>query len=138
MDEIKVAPESVAELLISAKLLMLQSKRLLLASVERRSKQKGRDSLRVETDRLREETKTAHEQYCSYVLTWGSPATPDYWPVAYGRLVETAAKLSAKLRGASTGLPREERYQVAAEVEILETLAEEWRESIRKSIVAVA
>src|SRR5881275_942058 len=127
MDETKAAPESVAELLISAKLLMLQSKRLLLASVERRSKQKGRDSLRVETE-------TAHEQYCSYVLTWGSPATPDYWPVAYGRLVETAAKLSAKLRGASTGLPPEERYQVAAEVEILETLAEEWRESIRKSI----
>ena len=60
MDETKAAPESVAELLISAKLLMLQSKRLLLASVERRSKQKGRDSLRVETDRLREEYYAAH------------------------------------------------------------------------------
>jgi hypothetical protein len=138
MKDITVQPEPLAELLISARLLMLQSKRLLLAGMERRSKQKGRDSLRVEADRLREETKTAHEQYCSYVLRLGSPATPDYWPVAYGRLVETAAKLSAKLRGASTGLPPEERYQVAAEVEILETLAEEWRESIRKSIVAVA
>src|SRR5438477_12300759 len=102
MDETKAAPESVAELLISAKLLMLQSKRLLLASVERRSKQKGRDSLRVETDGLREEAKTAHEQYCAYVLTGGAPATPDDWPVACGRVVETAAKLGAQVGGAST------------------------------------
>jgi hypothetical protein len=72
------------------------------------------------------------------MLRWGSPATPDYWPVAYRRLVETAEKLAAKLRHSAAAMPPDERYQLAAEVEMLEDLVDKWRQSIRASIASVA
>ncbi len=85
---------------------MLQSKRLILATLERRLRMRELESMRARVDRLRAETEKAHEQYCSSLLRWGTPETPDYWPVAYARLVETAERLSAKLRGAAVELRR--------------------------------
>ncbi len=129
---------SIAETLISARLLMLQSKRLILATLERRLRQRPLDELRSRVEDMRMETENAQYCYSTSMLRWGSPATPDYWPVAYRRLVEMAEKLSAKLRRSAPDLPPAERYQLAAEVEMLEGLVESWRDSIRASMASVA
>ncbi len=42
------------------------------------------------------------------------------------------------LRGVARELPYPDRYQAATDVEMLETFAERWRQSIRTSITAVA
>jgi len=129
---------SIAETLISARLLMLQSKRLILATLERRLRQRPVESLLGRVEHMRGETHNALDHYSTSMLRWGSPATPDYWPVAYRRLVETAEKLAAKLRHSASAMPPEERYQLAAEVEMLEDLVDKWRESIRASMASVA
>ena len=138
MSDMTLERPSIAESLISARLLMMQSKRLLLAGVERRLGMPGREHLISDVDRLRAETENARENYCSYLLKWGSPEKPEYWSAAYGRLVNTADRLSGKLRRAAVDLPPEERYSVAAEVEMLESLLENWRESLRGAISSVA
>ena len=129
---------SIAESLISSRLLVLQSKRLMLASLERRLQKQALDSLVARADRLRDETASAQEQYSSSMLRWGSPERPGYWPVAYARLVETADRLFTKMRRAVVDMPPAERFQLAAEVEMLEVLAEGWRQSIRTSMTSVA
>ena len=129
---------TIAETLISARLLMLQSKRLILATLERRMRQRPLDELRARVEQMRAETDNAQYHYSSSMLQWGSPATPEYWPVAYKRLVEVAEKLSAKLRRSASEMPPAERYQLAAEVEMLEALVDRWRDSIRASMAAVA
>ena len=129
---------SIPESLISSRLLMLQSKRLILASLERRWRNQPLESMRARVDHSRQETRAAHDRYCHSLLTWGTSQTPHYWPVAYGRLVETADRLSSKLRGVAPDLPSSDRYQLATEVEMLEALVERWRQSIRASITAVA
>ena len=129
---------TIPESLISSRLLMLQSKRLILASLERRFRNQPIESLRALVDHTRQETINAHERYCMVLLRWGSPETPQYWPVAYGRLVDTADRLSRKLRGVAHELPYPDRYQAATDVEMLETLSERWRQSIRSSITSVA
>ena len=138
MKDIRSNDALVADCLISARLLMLQSKRLILATLERRLNKQRHESLRPRVDRLRAETRRAHEQYTSSVLRWGTPERPEYWPAAYGRLVETADRLSTKLRVAAVELPPEERYQLSAEVEMLEELVERWRHSIRSAMLPVA
>ncbi len=129
---------TIPESLISSRLLMLQSKRLILASLERRFRKQPLESLRTRVDHTRQETLNAHERYCLSLLTWGTAETPHYWPVAYGRLVDTADRLSSKLRGVARDLPYPDRYQAATDVEMLESFAERWRQSIRTSITAVA
>ena len=129
---------SIAETLISARLLMLQSKRLILATLERRMRQRPLDELRGRVEEMRMETESAQHGYSTSMLRWGSPETPDYWPVAYRRLVEMAERLSAKLRRSAPDLPPAERYQLAAEVEMLKVLVDGWRDSIRASMASVA
>lgn len=129
---------SLAETLILARLLMLQSKRLILATLERRLKQRPLEPLSGRVEHMRAETHNAQDHYSTSMLRWGSPATPDYWPVAYRRLVETAERLAAKLRHSAAAMPPEERYQLSAEVEMVEDLVDKWRQSIRASIASVA
>jgi len=117
---------------------MLQSKRLILATLERRLRNRPLESMRARVVSLRAETEDAYEHYCLSLLRWGSAESPQYWPVAYGRLVDTAEKLSRRLRGVAHDLPASDRYQMATEVEMLEALAERWRQSVKASITAVA
>jgi hypothetical protein len=138
MSEVRATQASIAECLISARLLMLQSKRLILATLERRLDQQRHESLRPRVAQLRDETENAQERYTSSILRWGSPERPEYWPAAYGRLIETADRLSMRLRRAAVELPPAERYQLSAEVEMLEVIAEGWRDSVRSSMIPVA
>jgi hypothetical protein len=129
---------TIPETLILARLLMLQSKRLILATLQRRLHNQQTESLLARVEHVRRETDDASDRYRDSMMTWGSPAIPDYWPVAYGRLVETADRLSAKLRRTAPDLPQADRFQLATDVEMLEVLAEGWRRSIRASMASVS
>jgi len=129
---------TIPESLVSSRLLMLQSKRLILATLERRWRNRPLESMRARVESMRTETEDAYEHYCLSLLKWGSAESQQYWPVAYGRLIETAEKLSRKLRGVSHELPASDQYQLATEVEMLDALVERWRKSIKGSMIAVA
>jgi hypothetical protein len=132
-DLTNVSP-GVADTLISARLLILQSKRLMLSSLQRRLEGSGIDSLRKRVERLKSETESAQYRYRSTVLSMGSPRNDDYWPVAYSRMIEMGNTICSRLREATAELPANERYEVATEVEILEHLVAGWRESMLASM----
>src|SRR5437762_14124515 len=90
MSEIVPSQSSIADSLISSRLLVLQSKRLILASLQRRLQRRALDSLRDRLRSLRGEAANAQERYSASVLRWGSPEGPDYWPVGYSRLDDAA------------------------------------------------
>jgi hypothetical protein len=126
--------EATAEQIINSKLLILQSKRLLLTSTERRLGDTGIQSLRERVDQLTKETARAQHGYRSSVLRWGSPRQHDYWPIAYSRLIEMGNTLATRLRSSAPGLPADERYELTADVEMLEGIVEGWTRSKRRSM----
>lgn len=130
-----IAPELMRQLVVG-RLLVLQSKRLLLHSSERRLNDSGADFLRERVDRLRVETTTAQYHYRESMLRWGSPKMQDYWPTAYGRLIEMGTSLSSKLRTAADDVPPAERYDIATDVEMLESMMKGWSRSMRAAMAA--
>lgn len=124
------------EHVITSRLLILQSKRLLLHSAQRRLQQTGIQSMRRRVEALRLETDMAQHSYRLSVLKWGSPQQPDYWLVAYARLIDMGQALSTKLRAAVEELPSAEHAQVEADVEMLEDIIEHWVESMREAMAS--
>ena len=120
--------------IVTSRLLILQSKRLMLTSAQRRLDQHGLDSMRHRVERLRTETDMAQYSYRLAMLNYGSPAHIDYWVVAYGKLIEMASALSGKLRDSVVGLPPAERFQASADVEMLEEIMDHWAASMRKAM----
>lgn len=125
-----------ADHIVRSRLLILQSKRLMLNTLQRRLKEHGYDVLKVRVAKLRSETATAQHLYRSSMLSWGSPQNPDYWLVAYGRLIEVGNVVVDRLRDATDQLPPAERYQVSADVEMLEHMISKWTEVMRESMSA--
>ena len=119
---------------IHSRLLVMQAKRLMLNSYQRRLEEHGTDSLRQRVEQLRHETDQAQHRYRTSVLAWGSAESADYWLVAYGKLIEMGNVLSARLREATAELPPSERYEVSADVETLEGILEDWTRRMRTSM----
>ena len=122
------------EAIVASRLQVLQSKRLMLASNERRLRVHKIESLRDRVEHLHAELDRAQAAYRSAVLRWGTPKRVDYWPVAYARLIELADNLAEKLRVGTTELPPERRFELAVEVEVVEDLIGAWRDSLRQAI----
>ncbi len=127
---------STAEALIGSRLMILQSKRLMLTSASRRLEARDVESLRERVEHLRVETEQAQHAYRTTMLGFGSPERPEYWLVAYGRLIDAGTALVGQLRRAADDLPAAERHQVAADVEALEDIIEQWTDSMRASMAA--
>lgn len=127
-----------ANTIISSRLLILQSKRLMLNSLQRRFERLGYEPLKGRIARVRAQADAAQHLYRVAVLAHGTPAEADYWLVAYGRLIEVANVVVHRLRDATDELPPPERYQVAADIEMLELMVEKWTESMRQSMTDVA
>jgi hypothetical protein len=123
-----------AEAIVASRLQVLQSKRLMLASNERRLRVHKIESRRRRVERLYAEIDHAQEAYRSALLRWGTPRRRDYWPVAYARLIELADSLAEKLRVATVDLPSPRRFELAVEVEVVEDLIADWRDSLRQSV----
>lgn len=124
--------------IIASRLLILQSKRLMLSSLQRRVDQLGYAPLKERIAQVREQTETAHYLYRAAMLTHGSARDADYWLVAYGRLIEVANVVVQRLLDATADLPAQERYEAAADVETLELMVAKWSEAMRRSMSEVA
>jgi hypothetical protein len=131
-----IRPQAATEI-IQSKLLILQSKRLMLNSLLRRIEGAPTQSLRDRADYFRRETDKAQHEYRTAMLDWGPVDKADYWLIAYSRMIEMGNALVANLRGASAGLPPDERFRVATEVESLELLVEQWSQ-LKRDSMAVA
>jgi hypothetical protein len=125
---------TVAHQIIQSRLLVLQTKRLMLSTYQRRLDEHGTEALRRRVEQLRTDTSHASHAYRSSVLQWGAADTSEYWLVAYGRLVEMGHALTNKLRAAADELPLHERYHVSADVEALEEIVEDWTRRMRRSM----
>lgn len=130
----KQDPQPVSETLVSANLNVVQSKRMLLSSVERRHRLHGGKSLLARAEGLRGEIDQAQRHYHSVVLRWARPDSDQYWLVAYGNLIELADTLATELRLCLNELPLSDRFEVATEVEMLENLIDIWREEQRATL----
>jgi hypothetical protein len=119
---------------LTARLLVMQSKRRLLASTERRLRKHNLKALREKDNRLHKELEDAQRDYQATLIAWGSPAMPDYWPTAYTRMIGLADRLANQLKRAAVEGSPARRYELGAEIEILEELSRRWRESLRAAI----
>jgi hypothetical protein len=119
---------------LNARLLVLQSKRRLLAATERRLRKCNLKALRERDSRLRKEVEAAQHDYQTTLIALGSPAMPDYWPTAYTRMIGLADRLANQLKRAAVEGSPARRYELGAEIEILEELSRRWRESLRAAI----
>lgn len=128
--------ESAVEAIVSSRLLVLQSKRLLLASTENCLGAPGSDQLRERARRLRTQTEHAQNAYRAALLKYGCAERPDYWVVAYTKLIEKGTALINKLQSAAQALPPSEKLQLNTEVEVLERAVGQWREEVRASMAA--
>jgi len=128
------SPDHGLSKIITSRMLILQSKRLLLVSLRRRLAATGVGALKKRVDGLQAEAALAQHQYRDAVLNWASPEDADYWVVAYTRLIEMGNVLSGKLRDAAVVLPVQERGEITADIEMLEEIVERWTESKRESM----
>ena len=125
---------NVARNLIMSRLLMVQSKRLVLASLERRAAGRDAEATRGRAEKLRAELEHANDNYRDTMLAFGTSGDPDYWLVVYGKLIETAGGLVERMHEQVPGLRSDRRYEVAGEIEMLEAFVGQWRESMRATI----
>jgi hypothetical protein len=122
------------EAIITGRLLVLQSKRLLLTSALRRLDRTPDKARRRRAERLRSDIDSAQSTYRSTILNFESPESHEYWLVAYGRLIEMGGGLVARLRGAVPDLPVDERLAASTDLEELEAIIRGWTKSMRESM----
>ena len=127
---------TVGDSIVSARLLVVQSKRLMLSSLLRRFRLRGERSLRERTDRFRDEADRANRNYRSAVLNWGQATSPEFRLVAYGSLVDLAESLVLELGGTTGGLQPRDQFELASEVEVLKDFIDQWRRNARPSATA--
>lgn len=125
----------VVERIITSRYLILQSKRALLSSAERRATRRGSARLRARVEQLRAEAERADEAYRATMLRIGGPEHPDYWPVAYARLIAVGNELTEELRHAMAHSPGAERH-VSMDLQALERLVQRWGDCVRSRIAA--
>ena len=118
---------SAADSIVSSRLLIVQSKRLMLSSVERRCRLKGDDSMRKRAERIRHETQEAHRTYQSAVLTWGRATSHQFRIVAYSSLANLGDDLVLRMRDTIPHQTPEAQFTMTAEVAMLEDVIEHWR-----------
>lgn len=131
----EVTPKA-SELLVQSHFLIMQSKRLLLISTERRAALRDSERMRERLQRLRSESDMATASYRRIVLGLGSPAHPDYWPVAYSQMIQLGDRLSARLRETADTMPASDASQIAVDLQLLEQLVNGWTDSMRARIAA--
>lgn len=119
---------------IASRLLVLQSKRLMLSTLQGRIDRREVGAAPDRLEMLAEEARDAEGQYRSCVLKFGAPDSHDFWLVVYSQLIGVGSGLATKLRSGATELPAEERYEVSTEVEALEGMIEDWTAAMQATM----
>ncbi len=119
---------TIGDSIVTSRLLIVQSKRLMLGSLERRFRLHGEDSVGKRRECIRDEAARANLTYRSAVLNWGLATSHEFRLVAYSSLTSLAEALVLELRETLTGHTPRVQVELATEVEVLEDLIEQWRE----------
>jgi hypothetical protein len=128
----------VAESIVASRQLIAQSKRLMLSSLERRSRLHGSDSLRKRADLCRDEMAVAHHTYRSAVLTWGESTSVEFRLIAYSSLASLAESLVVELLDTIGGRSAPDKVDLAIEIEGLQILIGQWRQKGRPALASTA
>ena len=121
-------------MIVSSKLLVLQSKRLLLTNAAVRRRLAGGQMSEADVARLEGAVQHALELYNRAVLTWASALTPQYRLVAYNSLIAKAERLRASLENPPEELPAADRREVLADLGALQRIIDGWRDIARASM----
>lgn len=121
---------STGELIVRSRLLVLQSKRILIASVAKKLLFNEEPQLRALMRDREESADQAHRDYRKAVLEWASPETAQFWLVSYQGMIEGAEEYVALLRGSAKELPDPDRSYVEADIIQLDQIIERWRENV--------
>jgi hypothetical protein len=130
----EITKQKHADTVINSRLLVLQSKRLLLNSAQHRLDERGLEAHRERVDRLHREAADADVAYRATILLHGSPEQREYWLVAYGRLIEIGQALAGRLRASVDGMPAADRFEVSTDVEMLEDIVDRWTDAMRATM----
>ncbi len=124
--------ERVGDKIVASRLLVLQTRRILLTrAASRRS-----DGDTVDVQAYADAVRTAQRRYNEAVLQWASASSDQYVLVAYSSLIAKAEKLQDMLRDASDDTPGPDSRQLATEARTLETIIDGWRAVTRRSMTA--
>lgn len=127
----EVRRRNLGDTIVSARLLILQSKRVMLVRAISRLAGRAPDPRMV---RLQGEVNSAHDRYRDSVLKWGAADSSQYWLVAYSTLVDKAEGLSAAMWRATDALPPPDRTLVADDARKLDGIINSWRELARSTM----
>ncbi len=134
----EVSAPTVGDSIVASRQLIAQSKRLMLSSLERRSRLHGGDSLRKRANRCRDETAVAHHTYRSAVLTWGQSTSLEFRLIAYSSLAGLAESLVVELLDTIGGQSARDKVDLAIEIESLQILIGQWRQKGRPALASTA
>src|SRR5690348_4072759 len=123
------------DLIVMSRLLVLQTRRRLLASSQkdRGVANAGHDIL-AEVTRLSAAANKAHAEYKKAVLDWAAPETSQFSMVSYAAMIDGLEELAGKLRTSSQELPTQDRADLDADVDRLDEIIGRWRASMMSSM----
>ena len=113
------------DLIVMSRLLVLQTRRLLLASGQKKALATSADRAR-----LKEAAAKAHAEYRKAVLAWASPDTSQFWMVSYATMIDGLEELAGRLRTSSKELPAQDRRELEADLVRLDEMTGRWRASM--------
>ena len=125
---------STGDLIVMSRLLVLQSRRILLTSCLNKMRATGNEFLRPRAVELQKNIERAHSDYRKAVLAWASPDTAQYWLVAHQTMIEGAEDLVTCLHDSADELPQPDRGEIDADIVRLQEIIERWRESMVTSM----
>lgn len=122
--------QSTGDLIVMSRLLVLQSRRILLASLAKRLEASKNPRLRARAEALEASCDKAHNDYRKAVLAWSSPESAQFWLVSYQSMIEGAEELAVRLRSASEELPNPDRARMNADIIEVDQIIKRWRNRV--------
>lgn len=113
-----------------SRLLVLQSRRILLASLAKGLEASKSPRLRARAEALEASCDKAHNDYRKAVLAWSSPESAQFWLVSYQSMIEGAEELAVRLRSASEELPNPDRARMNADIIEVDQIIKRWRNRV--------
>jgi hypothetical protein len=115
--------ERTADMIVTSRLLILQSKRIMLGSARRKLSRRGGEQAQVDVELYETGVARAQTRYGECVLRWASPTSAQYRLIAYGSLIAKSGP---------------DRQEVLADVSRLESILKGWRSLSRESMTEAA
>ena len=134
MAERAKALNQTGDLIVMSRLLVLQTRRLLLASSQKKLTATDADDLRLEVARLKEAAEKAYDAYRKAVLDWASPETAQFSMVSYATMIDGLEELAGRLRMSLDELPMQDRIDLDADLVRLDEIIGRWRATMLSSM----